>query len=76
MFDFQHVNSQCHVLPQITPHIFADSDYLKPGVTILPIKGKNRLFLETSVQLYIELAGWNRITDSLVFSVPSYDVIS
>lgn len=44
VFDFQHVNSQCRVLPEITPHIFADSDYLKPGATMLPIKGKKRLF--------------------------------
>lgn len=62
---FSHVNNHCCVPPfppaKITQHY-------------LPISSKNtKLFFPNDI---IELAHWNWITDSLVFSAPRYDVIS
>lgn len=71
VFDIWHVNSQCCVAPSLSH----DSYYLEPVANILLIP-KRHDFFKTSEQLYIELAHWNWITDSLVFSAPSYDVIS
>lgn len=43
--------------------------YLKPAAQYLP-NTKRHNFFKTSEQPYIELARWNWITDSLVFSAP------
>lgn len=50
--------------------------YLKPEAQYHPNTKKHNFSFKTSEQPYIELAHWNWITDSLVFSALRYDVIS
>lgn len=79
VLDIWHENSQRCVaalsLCEITLHIFVGNYYLKPEANILQIP-KRHDFFKTSELFYIELALWNWITDSLVFSAQRYDVIS